>query len=90
MSRLYLYLLKVNITYDFQLLISCPITPECRHFDHTTQRFPLVAGLANLLSLSVRSKVIKDLVSTIKEHDNELQELRKTRRNPLILIIDKV
>lgn len=48
------------------------------------------AGVAAILGESIRSDAVKELCATIKKEESVLSKLRKCRRNPVILIVDKV
>lgn len=48
------------------------------------------AGVAAILGESVRSAAVRELCAVIKKEESVLSKLRKCRRNPVILIVDKV
>lgn len=77
--------MKRNVTVDeetwIKLLISC-------HSYLSRQQF--VRGLLKILNTVVRNPLITELVGYFKTLQPELEKLKNAKRNPVILVLDKV
>lgn len=77
--------MKKNITVDeeawIRLLISCYGTRGDRQF---------IRGLLKVLNTTARSPLVTELLGYLKTVQPELEKFKNAKRNPVILVLDKV